>query len=321
MRYASNDEAGCVTLRSTPIAFLILIVISVYAVPVSAANVTITFDNGQVQARMNLSLHQNMTTFPNKVTTLNATSDPTITSAINRAFKDANSSASISTMTIGVSSAPSWLNLTLQMNVGGVTGKIGDIAYANLTWRTFRTLEDFRTDNFSYNTVGSRYFRPVLDFYVNASENEANPNATIQGVTFFVNGTQSVAGITEADQVGNFTLLDFRPLSQPLDKWNQTYSLTNNTSTWRYNPPTILNDSVRVTQANKTFTIFSLYSYNAQIQANGLVQAHGDVLRADVGSGQSEWIMASVVVLAIILALAVQIMFRRKRKAVRLGRR
>ncbi len=294
---------------------------SVYAAPVSAANVSITFDKDQVQARMVLSVHQNMTRFPVKSTTLDASRDPTISSAINKAFRDANSSASPSTLTIGVVSTATWLNLTLVMSLSGVSEKRGDIAYANMTWKAFRTMADLRVDNFSYNTLGSRYFRPVVDFYVNASKIESRPNATIQGVTFLVNGTQSVAGTTEANQVGNFTVLDFRSLSVPLDQWNQTYSLSNNTTTWRYVPPTILNASVRVSQANRTFTIFSLYAYDAQILATGLVRAQGDMLRADVGTGQSEWIMTSVVVLSVALALVAQILFRRRKKAVRLGRR
>lgn len=308
-------------MRPIAIAILILIVVSVYAAPVSGANVSITFDKDQVQARMILSVHQNMTRFPDKSTTLDASRDPTISSAINKAFRDANSSASPSTLTIGVVSAATWLNLTLVMNLGGVSERRGDIVYANMTWKAFRTLVDLRVDNFSYNTLGSRYFRPVIDFYVNASQIEARPNATVQGVTFFVNGTQSVAGTTEANQVGNFTVLDFRSLSVPLDQWNQTYSLSNNTTTWRYTPPTILNASVRVSQANRTFTIFSLYAYDAQIMATGLVRAQGDMLRADVGTGQLEWIMTSVVVLSVALALVAQILFRRRKKAVRLGRR
>jgi hypothetical protein len=308
-------------LRPIAIAILTLIVVSVYAAPVSGANVSISFDKNQVQARMILSVHQNMTRFPDKSTTLDASHDPTISSAIIKAFRDANSSASPSTLTIGVVSAATWLNLTLVMNLGGVSERRGDIAYANMTWKAFHSMMDLRVDNFSYNTLGSRYFRPVVDFYVNASKTEARPNATIQGVTFFVNGTQSVAGTTEANQVGNFTVLDFRSLSVPLDQWNQTYSLSNNTTTWRYRPPTILNATMRVTQANRTFTLFSSYAYDAQILATGVVRAQGDMLRADVGSGQLEWIMTSVVVLSIALTLVAQILFRRRRKAVRLGRR
>ena len=81
-----------------------------------------------------------------------------------------------------------------------------------MTWRRFNVSTDLRSGNFSYNTVGSVYLRPVVDYYVNASKFENNPNATIKGVNFFLNQTRVVAGSAEANNVGNFTMLDFRPL-------------------------------------------------------------------------------------------------------------
>jgi hypothetical protein len=300
---------------------LLLIVASVCAAPVSAADITITLEKEHVQAKMSLSVHQNMTKFPNEATTLDASHDPNMASAFDKALKETNSSASFSALSMGVASSATWLNLTLIMNIAGTTEKRGDIAYANMTWKSFRTQTDLQAGGLSYNTVGSRYLRPVLDFYVNASKFEESPNATVKAVTFFVNGTQSVPGTVAANSVGNFTVLDFSSLNVPLDQWNRTYSLSNNTTSWRHAPRTILNASVRIQELNKTFTIFSKYAFAAEVTVPGLAQAQGNLLRVDVGSGQEEWIMGGVVVLAIALAVIVQIMFRRRKKAMRLGRR
>jgi hypothetical protein len=316
-------------LRPVTVAVLVLIVASVYAGPVSAADIAITFDKEQVRAKMLLSVHQNMTAFPSELLNVGSgdyslphtSRDPALFSAIQDALKATNSSASFSSMNLRVASSASWLNLTLSMDLIGVSERRGDVVFVNTTWKAFHAQADLRAGNVSYNTIGSTYLRPVLDFYVNASKFEDRPNATVKAVTFFVNGTESVAGTNAANLVGNFTVLDLRFLNVPLEEWTRTYGLFNNTTSWRYTPPVMLNASVRVQELNRTFTIFSYYAYDAEITVPGLAQAQGSIVRADVGTGQKEWIMTGVVVLAVVLAIVVQIMFRRRRKVVRLGRR
>jgi hypothetical protein len=190
-----------------------------------------------------------------------------------------------------------------------------------MTWRAFDVNGDLHAGDLSYNNIGSRYLRPVVAFYQNASKFETSPNATIKAVTFFVNGTLSVPGTVATNSVGNFTVLDFSALSAPLAQWNRTYSLSNNTSSWRYAPLPLINASLRIQDLTKTFTIFATCAYSAEITASGLVQAQGEVLLTDIGNGLSEWIMVGVVVLALVLTIVVQIMFSRRKKAVRLGRR
>jgi hypothetical protein len=307
-------------LRPIAALFVILIVVSVCAAPASAADVTITVDRQQVQAKMVLSVHQNMTRFPNLATSVDTSNDADLSSAISAALKSADPSASFSALSVNVRSNETWLNLTVGITLAGVSERKGEVANVNMTWKAFNTTEDLRTGNLSYNTVGSRYFRPELEFYENASKFESKPNATIKAVTFFVNAT-SVAGASAANQVGNFTVLDFRSLDVPLDQWNRTYNLSNNTTTWRYSPGTILNASIRAQELNKTFTLFSYYAYGASITAHGLALAHGDLLQTDVGSGQQEWIMVGVVLVAVLAVVLVQVSFRRERKALPLGRR
>jgi hypothetical protein len=308
-------------LRLVAVTIVLLIVVSVIGSPVSAADITIAIDKEQVHARIGLSLYQNMTIFPSEAVTLEGSRDPDLSSAIQDALKATNSSASFSTLSLSIASSASWLNLTLSMNLTGVSERRGDIVYANASWKDFRAQGDLRAGNLSYNTIGSEYLRPVLDFYENASRFEQNPNATVKAVTFFVNGTESVQGSVAANQVGNFTLLDFTYLSSPVEQWNREYSLSNNTTTWRYKPPISLNASVRIQELNKTFTIVSRYGFDAEITMTGLAVAQGNTLRVDVGNGNMEWIMSAIIVIGIALTIAVQMMFRRKRRTVRLGRR
>ena len=307
-------------MRPIAVAILILIVVSIYAAPVSAANVTMTFNKGELQAKMVLSVHQNMTDFPRETINLDASSDASMSAAFNAALKNVARPASFSALTVGVSSNPTWLNLTITTNVAGMTDRHGDVATANMTWRSFNVSSDLRAGDLSYNDVGSRYLRPVAAFYQNASAFETRPNATIKAVTFFVEGI-SVPGNVAANSVGNFTVLDLSSLSTPLAQWNRTYTLSNNTSSWRYSPQPLLNASFTVQTLNKTFTIFATYAYSAEITATGLVQTQGEVLLVDIGSGFDEWIMLGLVVLALVLATVAQIMYSRKKKAVRLGRR
>jgi len=281
----------------------------------------VTVEKEQVRVNMVLSVHQNMTDLPNQTSTLTATPDSDIYSSFTDAVRKLDPSTRISDLTLRVNSTRAWLNLTAAMNVTGVTHTSGDLSVVNMTWRAFNMSADLRTGNLSYNAIGKKYLRPVVDFYVNASMYEADPNATIKAVTFFVNGTQSVAGADAANHVGNTTVFDFRSLGVPLERWTRTYSVSNNTTTWRFAPGSVLAAFVRAQKLNQTFEIFSDYSYSAEISVLGLARASGNSLLIDLGTGEKEWIMSGVVVLAIVLAMAAQILFRMKRKAARLGRR
>jgi hypothetical protein len=307
-------------LRPIAAVILILIVVSVCAAPASAADVNITVDKGRVQAKMVLSVHQNMTRFPSLATSMDASNDANLSSAISAALKVADPLASFSALSVNVRSNSTSLNLTVGISLAGVSEVTGEVANVNMTWKAFNTTADLRAGNFSYNTVGNRYLRPVAEFYQNASEFESKPNATIRAVTFFVNGT-SVPGVSVENQVGNFTILDFRSLDVPLDQWNRTYSLSNNTTTWRYSPGTILNDSITAQELNRTYTLFSYFAYGAMITVQGLALARGDLLQTDVGTRQQEWIMVGVVLVAVLAVVFVQVSFRRQRRALRLGRR
>jgi hypothetical protein len=149
--------------------------------------------------------------------------------------------------------------------------------------------------------------------YANVSRFVSLPNATITGVTFFVNGT-SVGAPAAQDYVGNFTTLNFGALNPDLADWNRTYTLTNNTTTWRSIPSSLLNFDMRISRKNNTSDYIATYGYNAAISVSGVGRTQGNAILVDVGTGQTEWVMAAIVVLALASAITVQLLFRSKKK-------
>ncbi len=291
-------------------------------VPTSASNVSITIDKktGQVQAIFRLSLEQNITQLPNQTNTLNLANDPQLASSFDEALKKSNSTAVLSDLTMDITSKGSSLTLTTTMTVSGVSDRRGDILAVKMDWKGFNVTSDLRAGNLSYNKLGARYFRPVVLFYSNASRFVARPNATITRVSFLVNGT-SVGPPAAENYAGNFTILDFADLNTPLEEWARTYSLSNDTTTWRYTPAQHFDFAITTQRQNRTTEFFATYGYDAEIIVSGIARAHGDTLLVDAGTGQEEWIMAGIVSLTIILAIVTQLLFRaRKKKYAKFGR-
>jgi hypothetical protein len=228
-------------------------------------------------------------------------------------MRNANPSASTSNLRLDLTSTQRALNLTCTTDVVGVSRLNGDILTVNMTWLSFDVNSDIRTQNFSFNTIGNRYFRPVIAYYANASRFVGRPNATITGVTFLVNGA-SVGPSTAQNYVDNFTTLNFGPINPNIGQWNRTYALSNNTTTWRYFPSQLLDFDMRIQRRNVTSDYVAIYGYNATISVPGIGRAQGDILLVGVGTGQTEWAMAAIVILAVVSAISTQVLFRSRKK-------
>jgi hypothetical protein len=263
-----------------------------------------------------------MTQLPESVATLESATDPTLMQSFTTSLRAADTSATVANVTVEVSSRANWLNMTASLDVSGVTVQNGDIMNTTTAWKSYHIDNDLRNGNLSFNTVGSRYLRPVYDYYLNATRYIGKPNATINGVTFFSTNDTVIAGDQAANQAGNLTLFDFRPLNASLNHWNYTYSLQNDTSTWRYSPPPILSSSIKVTRGvNETSRIFANYTYTGEVVVTGLARSEGDNVLVDVSSGSRELIMTAAVILTIIVSIWVQLVYRKRRKRAVLGRR
>ena len=306
-------------MRPAAILVLFVIVGSLFVLPAHASDVTITIENQQVQAKLILSLQQNITRLPVQSNTLSIATNDELSSAFTKALTNASSGAAPTGLTLNLDSAGMWLNISATMIVSGVSVRNGDVLSANMTWKDFEISSNLRAGNLSYNTVGEQYLRPIAAFYSNASRFVGRPNSTITGVNFFVNRT-SVSGPVAENYVGNFTVFDFRALRVPIEDWTRAYTLNNDTTTWRYTPPQLLDISIGVQRLNVTTSYFARYGYEAGITVQGIARAHGDTLLLDVGTGQKEWVMAGLIALTIILAIVTQLSFRAKKKSVKLGR-
>src|SRR5208283_3216331 len=117
---------------------------------------------------------------------------------------------------------------------------------------------------------------------------------------------------------GNLTMIDFSALNATLDQWNRTYTLTNNTTTWRYSPPQLFNFDMRIERKNVTTDYTANYGYSAMISVAGLSRAQGHIILVDAGTGEMEWVMAAIVILAVLSAISVQAFYGKRRK--RLGK-
>lgn len=290
-------------------------------VPASATDITVTVENQQVKAKFVLSLQQNMTQLPNQTSTLDIASDSKLSSAFTEALRAKNPSAIPSSLTLNLASKGKWLNITTGLTLSGVTEKQGDILTVDMAWKSFNVSADLQAGNLSYNALGKKYFLPVTAFYANASRLVGQPNATINGVSFFVNKT-SVNGETAKNYVGNFTVFDFRALNASLDQWPRNYTLSNNTTTWQFFPASPQLDlQIEYQQMNHTTSLFANYGYNAELTVSGLARATGNTVFLDVGTGQKEMIMVGVVIATLVLAVFTQFLYRaRKRKYVKVGR-
>jgi hypothetical protein len=73
---------------------------------------------------------------------------------------------------------------------------------------------------------------------------------------------------------------------------------------------------MRIERKNVTADYVANYGYSAIISVSGLSRSQGHIILIDVGSGEMEWVMAAIVILAVVSAVSVQVMYRNRRKRV-----
>ena len=308
-------------MRPIAIVILIIFLASVFSAPVYGSNLAVSVQGQQVHASFNLYLHQNVTALPNEVTTIDSASDSDLTSAFTHALQAVYPTASPTGLKVGIDSSSGGLNLTGTMDVSGVSNRTGDIVTANMTWLPFNVASNLKVGNFSYNQVGSHYFRSVVDYYANASSFVGRPNATITGVSFFVNAS-AVGPPAAENYAGNFTMLDFSSISPELGQWNRTYTLSNDSTTWRYPSSMPLNFDMKIQRKNVTTHYVATFEYSAMITVPGVARAQGNAVLLDVGTGIQEWVMTAIIVITVVSAIGVQFLLRsRKKKSAKFQRR
>jgi hypothetical protein len=71
---------------------------------------------------------------------------------------------------------------------------------------------------------------------------------------------------------------------------------------------------MRISRKNTTTDYVATYGYNAAISVSGVGRTQGNAILVDVGTGETELVMAAMVILAFISAITVQLLFRSKKK-------
>jgi len=71
---------------------------------------------------------------------------------------------------------------------------------------------------------------------------------------------------------------------------------------------------MRISRKNTASDYIATYGYDAAISVFGVGRTQGNTILVDVGTGQTEWMMAAIVILAFVSAVTVQLLFRSKKK-------
>jgi len=73
---------------------------------------------------------------------------------------------------------------------------------------------------------------------------------------------------------------------------------------------------MRIQRKSVTTDYVARYGYVAAISVPGVGRAQGNVILVDVGTGEIEWAMAAIVVVAVLSAIGVQILFRKSKRRI-----
>ena len=285
----------------------------------NASSLTYTIQETKVSAGLALNFYQNATSMPNLNVTLTGTAAQDLTGALEESIRKKAVDISIISLTGGFTSASGWVNSTINFELAGASVRKGDLLVANCSWIPFNVTRDLRIEDLSYNLIGARYIRPRFAEYVNYTA--APLNETVSAVQYLSIG-EEVPPLIAVDRAGNATLLDFRLIDQPIQNWKRTYNLTNDLTTWTYDPGLVLGLEMKVTPTEGLPSTFQAsYSYNASISVKGSGQAHGDVITVDMYGGLMPLLMLVVVFVTFLAAIIASWTYRSRRRQMLLRKR
>ncbi|MCJ7456949.1 hypothetical protein MUP07_09475 [Candidatus Bathyarchaeota archaeon] len=266
------------------------------------------------KASVNLVLHffQNMTSMPSINTPLSGLSAEDLASALNEGLTAKDPSASISSVSGEIVSDKGWINSTIHFEVSGISVSRGDLLIVNCSWISFNVSRDLRLGNLSYNRIGAAYVRPTLETYVKYIG--APLNATVPEV-MLLSGGQELGAVPALNMAGNATLLDFASLSEPIEKWQRTYNMTEDSTAWVNEADPAVDLKVVVTPQDGTPSMYQAsYRYNATISISGPAQAEGNTIGTEAQGGNKLLLMLGVIVGSFVVAVAASWRYRSRRR-------
>jgi len=296
---------------------MLLLPFSVQSANASSLNYTI--QETKVSAGLALNFYQNATSMPNLNVTLTGTSAQDLTRALEESIRKKAVGLSITSLTGELKSADGWVNSTINFEVAGASGRKGDLLVANCSWAPFNVSRDLRIEDLSYNLIGATYIRPRFAEYANYTGTSLNE--TISAVQYLSIG-EEVPPLIAVNRAGNATLLDFALIDQPIQNWKRTYNITNDLTTWTYDPGLALNLEMKVTPREGLPSTFQAsYSYNASVSVKGSGQAQGNVISVDMYGGLMPLLMLVVVLVTFVAAIIASWTYRSRRRQMLLRKR
>jgi len=300
--------------RQTFLAIFLVttLVLSWSAASAHASSIQLSARGGKVSVNLDLHFFQNMTSMPTVNTPLSGSSAEDLNRALSEGLAERNPGASIQSISGEIVSGKDWVNSTIHFEVSGISEPKGDLLVVNCTWVSFSVSRDLRLGNLSYNRIGAAYIKPTVEAY--ASYIGAPLNATVPEVILVI-GEQEAGVVTTLNMAGNATLLDFGSLNEPIERWQRTYNMTEDLTTWVTEPDPPVDLKIIVTPQDGKPTLYSaFYGYNATISVDGPAQAEGNTIRTETQGGSELLLMLGVVIASFAVAVVASLRYRSRRR-------
>jgi hypothetical protein len=284
-------------------AAIMAILIIHNASPVQAFTFTAAVSEDYVYVKIISSVSQNVTAFTMGQINVTGESLKTFSLSFDKALKAKAASASIKGLKMMMEISEKWMNVTVEFQVHNISSIKKNVCRVNCAWKSFNVPDDLKFKNVSFNLVGKAYLKPGISRYANVS-----------GVNFYLNETVPVSASYARDLAGNVTLLNFKALSSPLQKWNKTYDPTQHKTIWAVSASPILRLKALVPRFDNITDVYNIYvgPVKAELSAPGYAKADGDTVICNVSKGELE--IAMIAVITAILAVSAGVHFIEKRK-------
>jgi len=311
--------------------------------PTSRGDYNLQLDGDTFKVTWTINAYQNMSAYthvavypPNLNSSLAGSDLSAFASALQGAVQQKVSSASISNLTVHVSSnspdlscyqacAPQWLNATAEFQVHEAIQTNSGVLRYDLSWKTARLDEDLSVANVSFNRIGEKYLVSALSPFVNFQSSHTD-------VMRVLINDEAAPKTTYQNQADAIVLFDMSQIQRPIEDWSISRNFVSQRETWMSPQTAGFNSS-----AVETITEFSEVTRLRYVSGAAVIAemstpmntvARGDTLLVDLSGGFLEQIFLATILTSLgIFAVAVIIERRTTRsygrptKARRKGRR
>ena len=272
------------------------------AVPAQGSEVSIQIQTNDVTVKIESSIYQNMTVFPQSRFSLSSEDLTDASNKFESAVRAKCPQASVKGFSMSVTSNANWMNVSAVLEVAGVQSRRGDVLDINCTWKSFVVDQDIGVGDVSLNLVGQNYVLPQVERYGNRTE-----------AAFYKRGTMPMTLPVARNEAGNATLFEFTGFELPVEKWSRTYNFSTQSTTWKFNAQPTLDLVINFKEDNATKHVRAEIDPKATITAKGHATVKGDTITLDLGRGFSEVAMIGIIVTLFVIAVFAQLQRRRSR--------